>query len=91
MVFVETEKIKQVADFGLSKATSGNSLNSKVGSLNWCAPEILLQSAPYTKAGDVYSFGMVILSFFSFFSDKEKSIILFFVSNSKLQRFCGKL
>jgi len=50
----------KVADFGLSKATSGNSLNSKVGSLNWCAPEILLQSAPYTKAGDVYSFGMVL-------------------------------
>mmetsp|Transcript_13243 Transcript_13243/g.37629 ORF Transcript_13243/g.37629 Transcript_13243/m.37629 type:complete len:845 (+) Transcript_13243:43-2577(+) len=50
----------KVADFGLSKATSGNSLNSKVGSLNWCAPEILLQSAPYTRAGDVYSFGMVL-------------------------------
>ena len=49
----------KVADFGLSKATSGNSLNSKVGSLNWCAPEILLRSAPYTKAGDVYSYGMV--------------------------------
>ena len=49
----------KVADFGLSKATSGNSLNSKVGSLNWCAPEILLQSAPYTRSGDVYSFGMV--------------------------------
>jgi len=50
----------KVADFGLSKATSGNSLNSKVGSLNWCAPEILLQSAPYTRAGDVYSYGMVL-------------------------------
>jgi len=50
----------KVADFGLSKATSGNSLNSKVGSLNWCAPEILLHSAPYTTASDVYSFGMVL-------------------------------
>eukprot|EP00008_Paramoeba_atlantica_P009178 CAMPEP_0201482664 /NCGR_PEP_ID=MMETSP0151_2-20130828/6929_1 /ASSEMBLY_ACC=CAM_ASM_000257 /TAXON_ID=200890 /ORGANISM="Paramoeba atlantica, Strain 621/1 / CCAP 1560/9" /LENGTH=181 /DNA_ID=CAMNT_0047865449 /DNA_START=530 /DNA_END=1075 /DNA_ORIENTATION=+ len=50
----------KVADFGLSKSTSGNSLNLKVRSLNWCAPEILLQSAPYTRAGDVYSFGMVL-------------------------------
>merc|ERR1711916_254098 len=49
-----------VADFGLSKQTHGNSLNSKVGSLNWCAPEVLLHSAPYTEKADVYSFGMVL-------------------------------
>jgi serine/threonine-protein kinase CTR1 len=49
-----------ITDFGLSKATSGASLNSKVGSLNWCAPEVLLHSAPYTPAGDVYSYGMVL-------------------------------
>jgi len=50
----------KVADFGLSKATSGKSLNSKVGSLNWCAPEILLKRAAYTPQSDVYSFGMVL-------------------------------
>eukprot|EP01104_Vermistella_antarctica_P017297 TRINITY_DN6101_c0_g1_i1.p1 TRINITY_DN6101_c0_g1~~TRINITY_DN6101_c0_g1_i1.p1 ORF type:complete len:869 (+),score=173.02 TRINITY_DN6101_c0_g1_i1:217-2823(+) len=50
----------KVADFGLSKVTSGASLNSKVGSLNWCAPEILLRSSPYTTKGDVYSMGMVL-------------------------------
>lgn len=51
----------QVADFGLSKVSiTGNTLNSKVGSLNWCAPEILLQSMPYTDKADVYSFGMVL-------------------------------
>jgi len=49
-----------VADFGLSKATTGKSLNSKVGSLNWCAPEILLKRMPYTPKSDVYSFGMVL-------------------------------
>jgi serine/threonine protein kinase len=50
-----------VADFGLSKVSvTGNTLNSKVGSLNWCAPEILLQSMPYTDKADVYSFGMVL-------------------------------
>lgn len=51
----------KVADFGLSKVSvTGNTLNSKVGSLNWCAPEILLQSMPYTDKADVYSFGMVL-------------------------------
>jgi len=51
----------KVADFGLSKTSvTGNTLNSKVGSLNWCAPEILLQSQPYTDKADVYSFGMVL-------------------------------
>jgi serine/threonine protein kinase len=50
----------KVADFGLSKASSGSSLNSKVGSLNWCAPEVLLHAAPYTPAGDSYSFGMIL-------------------------------
>ncbi len=45
----------KVADFGLSKVSvTGNTLNSKVGSLNWCAPEILLQSMPYTDKADVY-------------------------------------
>jgi len=51
----------KVADFGLSKASSGQSLNSKLGSLNWCAPEILLaHGTPYTTAADTYSFGMVL-------------------------------
>eukprot|EP01090_Pellita_catalonica_P021978 TRINITY_DN8376_c0_g1_i1.p1 TRINITY_DN8376_c0_g1~~TRINITY_DN8376_c0_g1_i1.p1 ORF type:complete len:930 (+),score=157.90 TRINITY_DN8376_c0_g1_i1:46-2835(+) len=51
----------KVADFGLSKASvTGTTLNSKVGSLNWCAPEILLRSRPYTDKADVYSFGMVL-------------------------------
>jgi len=51
----------KVADFGLSKVSvTGTTLNSKVGSLNWCAPEILLKSSPYTDKADVYSFGMVL-------------------------------
>jgi len=45
----------KVADFGLSKVSvTGNTYNSKVGSLNWCAPEILLNSMPYTDKADVY-------------------------------------
>jgi len=53
----------KVADFGLSKATSGRSLNSKVGSINWCAPEILRKRMPYTPKSDVFSFGMVLYEF----------------------------
>jgi serine/threonine protein kinase len=30
-----------------------------VGTINWCAPEILFSGEPYTRAADVYSFGMV--------------------------------
>merc|ERR1719230_1521231 len=59
-LLVDNDYNCKIADFGLSKVTSGFSLNSKVGSLNWCAPEILLHSSPYTPAGDVYSFGMVL-------------------------------
>ena len=57
---VDSQYNVKVADFGLSKATQENSLNTKVGSLNWCPPEILLKRAPYTKKSDVYSYGMVL-------------------------------
>ncbi len=50
----------KVSDFGVSKATSGKTNNSKVGSLNWCPPETLLHKMPYTPKSDVYSFGMVL-------------------------------
>jgi serine/threonine protein kinase len=43
-----------VADFGLSKATSGQSMNSRMGSLNWCAPEILQKSSAYSPEADSY-------------------------------------
>eukprot|EP01094_Clydonella_sp_ATCC50884_P023277 TRINITY_DN5531_c0_g1_i1.p1 TRINITY_DN5531_c0_g1~~TRINITY_DN5531_c0_g1_i1.p1 ORF type:complete len:829 (-),score=238.19 TRINITY_DN5531_c0_g1_i1:264-2750(-) len=59
-LLVDEQYRVKVADFGLSKATSGKSLNSKVGSLNWAAPEILLRRAAYTPQSDVYSFGMVL-------------------------------
>jgi serine/threonine-protein kinase CTR1 len=62
-LLVNTDYVVKVADFGLSKATSGRSLNSKVGSVNWCAPEILRKRMPYTPKSDVYSFGMVLYEF----------------------------
>ena len=59
-LLVSSDFTCKVADFGLSKVSSGASLNSKVGSLNWCAPEVLLHAAPYTPSGDSYSFGMIL-------------------------------
>lgn len=57
--------VAKLCDFGLSKTTSGSSLNSCVGSLNWCAPEVLLRNAPFTKYADVYSMGMVLLELYT--------------------------
>ncbi len=55
----ETFKIK-VADFGLSK-DKNNDINTKMGTLNWVAPEILNDnSQPYTEKADMYSFGLVL-------------------------------
>jgi hypothetical protein len=55
----ETFKIK-VADFGLSK-DKNNDINTKMGTLNWVAPEILNDnSQPYTEKADLYSFGLVL-------------------------------
>lgn len=50
----------KVADFGISTKKSTN-LNSKVGTLNWLAPEILNGSASvYLESADIYSFGMIL-------------------------------
>jgi len=50
----------RVADFGLSK-DKNNDINTKMGTLNWVAPEILSDnSMPYTEKADIYSFGLVL-------------------------------
>jgi len=43
----------------MSKTTSEKSLNSFMGTLNWCAPEIINGFA-FTKEADVYSMGLVL-------------------------------
>jgi len=62
-LLVDKEWFTKIADFGLSKASSGQSMNSRMGSLNWCAPEILLQSSAYSPEADSYSFGLVLWEF----------------------------
>jgi len=49
----------KVADFGLSKLHNSNQ-NSKMGTLNWLAPEVLSELVPYGLEADVFSFGMIL-------------------------------
>ena len=64
-ILIDHRYTAKLCDFGLSKTTSGSSLNSCVGSLNWCAPEVLLRNDPFTKWADVYSMGMVLLEIYT--------------------------
>lgn len=61
-LLVDEHFIVKVADFGLSKAIPADKTqtNTRIGTLNWLAPEVLAESAPYTKKADVFSFGMVL-------------------------------
>jgi serine/threonine protein kinase len=49
----------KLADFGLS-FDKNNNLNTRMGTLNWVAPEILEGSTVYDEKADIYSFGLVL-------------------------------
>jgi serine/threonine protein kinase len=51
----------KLTDFGISKSLQNNleTFNSKMGTLNWLAPEVL-DCKPYSPAADVYSFGIIL-------------------------------
>eukprot|EP01103_Thecamoeba_quadrilineata_P008678 TRINITY_DN1840_c0_g1_i1.p1 TRINITY_DN1840_c0_g1~~TRINITY_DN1840_c0_g1_i1.p1 ORF type:complete len:740 (-),score=99.37 TRINITY_DN1840_c0_g1_i1:96-2315(-) len=49
----------KVADFGLSKFHD-NDLSSKMGTLNWVAPEVLSELVPYGLEADVFSYGIIL-------------------------------
>ncbi|KXN88557.1 hypothetical protein AN958_07193 [Leucoagaricus sp. SymC.cos] len=48
-----------LADFGISQIMVSASIRSQsgIGTWRWMAPELLVQSAPFTKASDVWAFG----------------------------------
>lgn len=49
-----------MADFGISEFTNPDEKpSSKLGTFNWLAPEIF-NGESYTKAADVFSYGMVL-------------------------------
>jgi len=59
-LLVTAEYNVKVADFGLSKTFQKEVLNSKMGTLNWLAPEVLAGTEPYGLKSDVFSFGIIL-------------------------------
>jgi serine/threonine protein kinase len=49
----------QVADFGLSRNISENTMTGGLGTFQWMAPEVLGHQR-YSERADVYSFGIVL-------------------------------
>jgi serine/threonine protein kinase len=60
----------KLADFGMSKiktktATQSYYSGARAGTLLWSAPEVLDDERNYTKAADVYSYGIILLEILS--------------------------
>jgi len=57
----------KVADFGLSKMKifESQSTSYTMGSVAWMAPEVVANASNFTKASDVYSFGILLWELFS--------------------------
>jgi serine/threonine protein kinase len=63
-ILVDQHDCIKVSDFGLSKhASSGG--NTRMGTLNWIAPEILRNAGPFTEKADVFSYGIVVWEIFT--------------------------
>jgi len=58
-ILVSDDLVLKLSDFGLGKHVIAGDQPTEVGTINWCAPEILFEEADYTFAADVYSYGMV--------------------------------
>ncbi|KAF5354973.1 hypothetical protein D9756_005535 [Leucocoprinus leucothites] len=56
-----------IADFGVSKILMTGCLTSQLsrGTINWMAPELLLEDAPATRESDVWAFGCVCYEVFT--------------------------
>lgn len=61
-ILLDENNHAKVSDFGLSKIMSYQSQTemSFVGTMNFMAPEIMLQKNKYTEKVDVYSFGILV-------------------------------
>ena len=65
-LLVDSRYSIRVADFGLGKLKDVQKANTRMGTVNWVAPEILRETEPYTEKSDVFSFSMVDFFFFTF-------------------------
>lgn len=61
-ILVTEKETLKICDFGSAQRANtppAPDADSNVGTINWCAPEILFCGEAYTRAADVYSLGMV--------------------------------
>ncbi|GBB83207.1 hypothetical protein RclHR1_00100011 [Rhizophagus clarus] len=58
-VDINDDNIVHISDMGLCGDVSNNDQNNIYGVLPYVAPEVL-KGKPYTKAADIYSFGMIM-------------------------------
>ena len=63
-LLVDADFRVKVADFGLSRPISRTATLTYCGTLDYCAPEILLKST-YSQKVDVYSFGICLWQIFT--------------------------
>jgi serine/threonine protein kinase len=63
-ILVTSDNLAKISDFGTSVFSQGASSANQgvVGSLPWCAPEVLSQGH-FTDKSDIYSFGIVMCAY----------------------------
>eukprot|EP01127_Copromyxa_protea_P020897 TRINITY_DN7043_c0_g1_i1.p1 TRINITY_DN7043_c0_g1~~TRINITY_DN7043_c0_g1_i1.p1 ORF type:complete len:801 (+),score=133.62 TRINITY_DN7043_c0_g1_i1:480-2882(+) len=60
-ILVDEKEVLKLSDFGLGKHISLDSAtDGGIGTICWCAPEVLILDEPFTAKADVYSFGMTL-------------------------------
>lgn len=58
-ILIKSGRTLKITDFGLSRQLNSNQLSSKVASLAYRAPELILGSKDYTTAIDIWSAGII--------------------------------
>jgi len=60
-ILVTRDNMIKLSDFGLSKHLILGASNTKLGTIAWTAPELIIDfNIPYTTSADIYSYGMVL-------------------------------
>ncbi|KAJ3559193.1 hypothetical protein NP233_g11329 [Leucocoprinus birnbaumii] len=66
-ILVSSVERAVIADFGISRIRITNHVTSQQskGTLNWMAPELLLEASPSTRESDIWAFGCVCYEIFT--------------------------
>jgi serine/threonine protein kinase len=77
-ILLDDDCSTHISDFGLSRPVNQTNLNEIYGIIPYIAPEVL-RGKPYTKAADIYSFGIIMWELTSgvpAFNDRSHDFIL---------------